>query len=164
MSKTCPNCKKIYMKEKKHFNVDKTRKDGLSFYCKYCNRNIVAYYEEKRKAPKIKKICAYSKCNNTFETRMERKRFCCNSCNSKDYQERKGLENTRFRQNFLKKLNRRKELKPNTRKPWSFDEIAILFDMRKEDKKFKEIGKILGRSSEACLNKYFLVKREKETK
>lgn len=55
MSKTCPNCKKIYMKEKNHFNIDKTRKDGLSFYCKYCNRNIVAYYEEKRKAPKIKK-------------------------------------------------------------------------------------------------------------
>ena len=161
MAKVCPRCKMTYMFAEKHFYKDKTRKDGLQPYCIECAKKNTAYYEEIGKPPKEKRTCEYSKCNNTFETRKPNKRFCCGSCNSKAYQERKGLEDVRFRQNFLKKLNRKKEPKPNTRKIWTFEDVEILMDKRKLGMQFKEIGKILGRSSESCLNKYFLTQKKR---
>lgn len=108
MAKTCANCGQTHIKADKYFYKDKSRKDGLAVYCIACVKEFTAFYEERGKPPKTLKTCEYSKCNNTFETRMERKKFCCGSCNSKAYQERKGLEDVRFRQNFLKKLRRKK--------------------------------------------------------
>lgn len=164
MAKFCPNCKNTFLKPEKHFNADKSRKDGLCVYCKTCTRQLTKWYEEKGKPPKDKRICAYSKCNNTFETRIKRKRYCCSNCNTKAYQERKGLEEVRFRSTFLKKLRRKKEVKPKGRTPWSFDDINTLMEMVNHGKKMKDISKILGRSYEACLNKYSKLVKEVENK
>jgi len=163
MAKFCPNCKNTFLRPEKHFNTDKSRKDGLCVYCKTCARQLTKWYEEKGKPPKDKRTCAYSKCNNTFETRIKRKKYCCGSCNSKAYQEKKGLEEVRFRSTFLKKLRRKKEVKPNGRTPWSSADINTLMEMTNSGKKRKDISKALGRSYEACLSKYSkLVKEEKE--
>lgn len=164
MAKTCKKCGNTHIKVEKYFYKDKTRKDGFQPYCIKCAKEMTAYYEEKGKPPKDKRVCDWKDCNNTFETRDKKKRFCCNSCNRKDYQYRKGLENVRFRQNFLKKLNRKKEVKTNGRKKWTFGEIEILMDMRKENKSFKEIAKILLRSSDACMNKYFVIMKARNAK
>ena len=164
MAKTCKRCGETHIKAEKYFYKDRTRKDGLQPCCIECAKKATAYYEEKGKPPKEKRTCEYSKCNNTFKTRKPNKKFCCNSCNSKAYQERKGLEDVRFRQNFLKKLNRKKEERPNSHKLWSFEDIEILMDKRKEGIKFKDIGKILGRSSESCLNKYFVTTKKRNAK
>lgn len=162
MAKTCKRCGITHIKAEKYFYKDRTRKDGLQPYCIECAKKETVYYEEKGKPPKTKKICEWKDCNNIFETRMEKKKFCCNNCNSKAYQFKKGLEVVRFRQNFLKKLNRKKEQRPNSRKLWSFEDIEILMDKRKEGIKFKDIGKILGRSSESCLNKYFITMKKRK--
>lgn len=164
MAKTCPNCKKTYMMAEKHFNIDRSRKDGLCFYCKTCTRELTAWYEEKGKAPKDKRTCEYSKCNNTFETRKKNKRFCCSSCNTKAYRERTGIEKVVFRQNFLRKLRRKKEPRPNGRNPWTLDEITELMEMRTKNISFKDIGELLGRSSEGCAAKYYLIQKKREYK
>lgn len=164
MTKTCIYCGITHIKAEKHFYKDKARKDGLQPYCIECAKKNTAYYEERGKPPKTLKTCEYSKCNNTFETRVERKRFCCGSCNTKAYHERKGLEDVRFRQNFLKKLRRKKEAKPNTKKIWTFEEVEILMDNRKDGMMFKEIAKLLGRTSDACMNKYFLINKKRNNK
>lgn len=154
MTKLCPNCRNTFLKPEKHFNIDRSRKDGLYVYCKTCSRQLTQWYEERLKPPKDKRICAYSKCNNTFETRIKRKKYCCGSCNTKAYQERKGLEEVRFRITFLKKLRRKKEVKPNGRTPWSLDNVNTLMKMANCGKSMKDISKVLGRSYDACLSKY----------
>lgn len=160
MAKTCTNCKETHMKVEKYFYKDKSRKDGFQPYCMKCSREITAYYEEKGKPAKEKRTCQFSKCNNTFETRVEKKQYCCISCRTKAYQERTGVEKVRFRQNFLKKLKRSKEINPNKNKPWTFDEDTILLDMRVEKKKYREIGEVLKRSSDACSLRHLLLKKK----
>ena len=164
MTKVCPRCKMTYMFAEKHFHKDKSRKDGLNPYCKKCSNEQYKFYGDLKKKPLLEKECDYSKCNNKFTTRMESKRFCCSSCNSKAYQERKGLEDVRFRQNFLKKLNRKKEVRTISYKHWSFEEIEILMDNRKEGLQFKEIAKMLGRTSIACMTKHSDILKKRNIK
>ena len=164
LSKKCINCGEIHLMAKKHFHKDRSRKDGLKPYCKKCANEQYRFYGDLKKKPLLEKECDYSKCNNKFTTRMESKRFCCSSCNCKAYQERKGLEDVRFRQNFLKKLSRKKEVRTISRKAWKFEEIEILMDNRKEGLQFKEIAKMLGRSSVACMTKHSDILKKRNIK
>lgn len=159
MAKTCVECGTTHIVEQKYFHKDKSRKDGLKPYCKVCANKHYSYYASLKTNPIETKFCEH--CNKEFKTNIKKKRFCCGSCNSKAYQQRIGIEKARFRQNFLKKLNRKKEPKANTNKIWTFKDIEILMDSRKENIKFKEIGKILGRSSEACVHKHRSVLRKR---
>lgn len=158
-SKYCKSCDKTYFNPKKNFNKDKSRKDGLTFYCKECTKKDTAYYENMNKKPIIKKACEYSKCNKTFETRMYHKKYCCASHASLAYQERIGVDAVRFKTNFNRKFRRSKEVCANAKKAWTISEIEILIKKRQKGETFKTIGVLLGRSSDSCLNKYHKVKK-----
>ena len=162
MSKKCTNCNETYLKPEKHFNKDKSRKDGLSFYCRNCNREITQWYEDKKKKPLITVTCGYSKCNNTFQTRHYHKKYCCSSHASLHYQEDKiGKDVIRFRAAFRRKLKRRIEDKPNTNKTWTEKEKNILIKLKEKGIAYKEIAERLGRGRDACSKKFHELKHRK---
>ncbi len=151
MSKTCINCKKIFMKPEKYFGKDKKRKDGLNVYCKECTRNMQQYYTARTYKQKDIKKCEH--CDKEFATAYKHKKFCCKKCRLK-----KRLENNydkiMTRRNFLKRFNRKKEIVINSKKHWASEEIGILLEMRDKGYSYKEIGAKLGRSSCGCEWKY----------
>lgn len=159
MAKTCPECGITHIVEHKYFHKDKSRKDGLKPYCKVCANKHYSYYASLKTNPIETKFCEH--CNKEFKTNIKKKRFCCGSCNSKAYQQRIGIEKARFRQNFLKRLSRKKEVKPNRYKLWSFEDIEILMDSRREGIMFKDIGLKIGRSVESCIKKHTDILKER---
>lgn len=152
--KHCKGCNASYLNTEKNFSKDSTRADGLSFYCRKCNRESSRYYEEIKKAPKEVKVCAFSKCDNTFETRIPNKKYCCSSCNTKAYQEKVGKDKINFIQSFNKKLKRSKTKAKNSALRWNVKDVKTLFQMREEGFKYKDMAAKLNRSLDSCMIKY----------
>ena len=137
------------------FNKNNKTKDKLQFYCRKCTNEMSLYYKNLKKPPKETRKCKNEECNNTFETRNKDKKFCCTKCANKvNNQLRAKDRDYRFKYEFNAKLKRKLQPKPNNNKRWTRKEDLILVEKKDEGLKFSEIGKILGRGSEACICRY----------
>ena len=153
-SKTCANkkCKHggVFLNPAMHFNSNKSRKDELHPYCKYCSREDSRYYYTP--TPKKEVTCAYSQCTNTFLTNTN-KTYCCESHKYKAYIERKGRQSV----NHLSKLAKRKRRASfkdaaNNNKTWTGEEITAMH-LRIDGLTWAEIAKKLKRSESAVFKK-----------
>lgn len=150
--KRCPSCKKDFYLPEKNFNKDKSRKDGLSCYCKDCARKDYKYYASLKQKPLVLKECGYLKCTNTFKTRSHKK-YCCPKHASLAYIENKGKEKVVSRQNAIRKIRRKKSNNSNKGKTWTQKDIVYAIKNRQNGKSWVKIGENLGRSGDACANK-----------
>lgn len=164
MAKTCLNCGVTHMKPEKYFGVDKKRKDGLNIYCKECNREFYKFYSERFKKPKEERKCRYSKCNIVFSTSKLNKEYCCPTHRKYASMERVGLEKTKEHSNFMRRFRRKKEKAENSRKHWTFEDIEILMDSKKEGISYKEIALRLNRKVEAVQNKFYSILKQRGLK
>lgn len=160
--KLCQMCKET--KELSLFSKNKSRKDGVQCYCKSCNAEVDKYYKEHKKKEKRKATCKNENCNNIFETRIDAKLFCCTSCSVSYYN---NINNSnreyRFKYEFTRKFNLKKEPKPNNWKRWTEKEDKQLIKLRDKGFIYKDIGLKLGRSSESCKSRLqFLNKRDSD--
>lgn len=140
--KLCPNCNEI-----KEFAINRKRKDGLQCYCKDCSNEMNKFYLDKKK-PTLKKVC---QCGTNFETKSTIKTFCTKSCKIKYFNKLNNSNaNYRFKYDFKKKLEAKKEPKPNNFKKWTKYEELTLLEHRASKMKWKQIALELGRSSQSC--------------
>lgn len=164
MAKTCLNCGVTHMKPEKYFGVDKKRKDGLNVYCKECNKEFYKFYWDKHRKPQNEVKCGYSKCNVVFLTSKPNKEYCCETHRKYASNERIGLEKVKEHSNFMRRLRRNKETASNSRKHWTFEDIEILMDSKRDGISYKEISILLNRKVEAVQNKYYLILKERGLK
>lgn len=147
MSKECRKCKQTFIKPENHFRVNLKSKDGFYTYCRECSNEMNRFTKDKNKKPKEKRECENKKCNKTFETRIDDKKYCCNKCAaySNNQKRSKDLE-YRFKYNFKNKFKVKKMEKPKEFKQWSKEEDGLLLNMKFDKLTFWEIADKMGRS------------------
>lgn len=155
ITKTCANknCKhgKVFYNPERHFTKNKTRKDGLSAYCKYCCREDWNYYYKPTETFTV--VCGYSKCDTVFKTKKPNKKFCCAKHKVLANYEQKDKQGLFQHQNALRKARAKKQNKANNKKLWTEAEILKAIDLRLQGNTWVFIGNFLKRSDESTANK-----------
>lgn len=163
-TKTCPRCNYTYtwINESKYFNKNKANKDGLASICKKCRSEEHAYYKS-LKPNNLKDLkCKYVDCQNVFTPTHVLQEYCSKRCRDKANKFKDGKENFRHKLNFALrfKTKKEKETAVNNHKKWKNKDIEILLSLRFEGYSFQEIGKRLGRVTNACWKKYYSLTKE----
>lgn len=146
MSKECLKCKQTYLVPDKHFHKNKKMADGLNVYCKKCIQEMDKFNKEKKKQPKETRPCENEKCNNTFETRIKDKKYCCPKCAAYSNNQKKSKDRDyRFKYEFQNKF-KNKKIRKNVFKRWTKQEDTKLINLRFDNHTFWEIAELLNRS------------------
>lgn len=161
MSKVCPRCESTYMFAEKHFHKNRLKKDGLASVCKKCKSEEHIFYKSLKPSNLKVLNCKFENCKKIFTQKHALQEYCCVSCRDKANKWKNGKQEYYDKKNFNRRFKVKKELENATNKDkhWSIGDIELLFKLRFNKKSFKEIAKELGRTSNACWEKYYNVSR-----